>query len=309
MSPTPDMGPTLETCKTDNMPVKLEAHYGVKGALNVNIKVPSDCTDACILDKDAVASIYLLADVTQNGQSAMVTATPCKIVIPPVALKGQPMPTTLTAPDSLVQTITPVSSTAAISGANTCSGLLSMPIPILLGTRLTAPATDPLPLYDMSKMPQVALCGGMASVTCDAATDFGCICDQEADGKPGATVGASGVPAFDDVDQVYLGLRTVVQLDGSVFPPSPGQTTPGQRLKGNIAGLKLEQSPVGCHHTPGGGGAPYDCTPSEVNSVAMLNPLVTQSVNNKSTFVGMPVPAGYTCSQLIADAPTLFKGQ
>ncbi len=310
MATAHDMAPVVETCMPDNMAVALAAHYGVRGTLNVNVKVPSDCmADSCIFDKDTTASILILADVTQSGQSSTVTAHPCQITIPKVALKGQPMPTQLTASDALVQSVKPVTSMATLSGSSTCAGFTSMPIAILLGTRLMSPATDPLPAFDGAKNPNFPACGGVANVSCDAASDFACICDQEKDMKPGATVGASGLPALDDVDQVYLGLRTVVSLDGMVYPQSAGQATAGQRLKGRITGLKLEQSPVGCHHTPTGGGAPYDCMPQEVSSLAGLNPLITQSVNGDSTFVGMPVPDNYTCADLIANAGTVFKNQ
>jgi hypothetical protein len=307
-SKTPDMGTGMETCMTDNMPVALSAHYGVKATLNVNIKVPSDCTDACIFDGDSKSSLLLLADMTQNGNNAMVSVTPCQIKIPPVALKGQPMPVTLTAPDALVQSVKAVMSTATLSGSNTCSGFSSMPIAIVIGSKLGMPQSDALPKFDMAANPPVKLCGGMATTRCDAAVDTGCICDQEGDGKLGATVTASGVPVLTDVDQVYLALRTVVALDGKVFPPSAGQATPGQRIKGNVAGLKLEQSPVGCRHNDMMGNT-MDCTPGDVNSIAGFNPLVTQSTNNASTFVAMPVSAAETCAQLVTDAPTLFQNQ
>jgi hypothetical protein len=305
-----DMTPQMETCMTDNMPVALAAHYGVKGTLNVHVDVPAGCMgNACLLSTDAQSSILLLADMTQSGQSSTVNVQACHIQIPPVALKGQPMPVTLTASDALVQSVPKVMSTATLSGATTCAGFTSLPIPILIGTRLTNPATDPLPVFMSTAMPPVTYCGGMAGVTCSAATDFACICDQEGDSKPGATVDAMNLPALDTVDQVYLALRTVVSLDGMVFPPSSGQPNPGQRIKGKVSGLQLDQSPVGCHETPMGGGAPQDCDATTVGSVAALNPQVTQSPNTPSTFVAMPVPAGYACSDLIANAGTLFKGQ
>src|SRR5690348_6001562 len=80
---TPDlsMGGS-ETCTTDSMPVALAKHYGVRGTLNVNVKVTADCMgDGCIFNQDTTSTILLLADVTQNGQSATVTARPCSIKI------------------------------------------------------------------------------------------------------------------------------------------------------------------------------------------------------------------------------------
>jgi hypothetical protein len=175
---------------------------------------------------------------------------------------------------------------------------------IVLGARLSLPASDPLPTFSLSATPPVALCGHAAATLCDANVENGCICDQEGDGKAGATVGASGVPVLDDVDRVYLALRTVIALTGRVFPASATQSTPGQRLKGTVDGLTLEQSPVGCHHMTG-----IDCTDQETNSVAQLNPKVTQSKTNPSTFVAMPVPADETCAQLAIQAASLFRDQ
>jgi hypothetical protein len=305
MAQSPDLSGQVETCMTDNMPVALAASYGVRGSLNVNVKVPAD---GSLFDMDAQSQILLLAQMTQAGSSVTVKVQACHIQIPPVALKGQP-PTVLTAADTLVQSVPAVTAMATLTGANTCAGFSSMPIPIVLGAKLAAPATDPLPVYMSMNVPPVALCGGMASVTCAAATDSACICDQEADAKPGATVGAMNIPVLSDVDQIYLALRTVVSLDGMVFPPSAGQQNPGQRIRGKVSGLSLEQSPVGCHQTPAPPGTPSDCDPPTVTSVAGLNPVVTQSVNTDSTFVAMPVPAGWTCTDLITNAATLFKGQ
>ncbi len=297
-------------CESDGKQIHLAKKYGIKVTLNVNVKVPSDCAaDSCILDKDTASQMLLLADVVQTDAQLTLQSKACRFQVPPVALKNQPQPTVLTAPDALVQSVMVAPSMTALDGPMTCAGFKVPPFALVLGAHLANSGSDPVPVYSGAKNPPVTLCGGKASTACDAAMDYGCVCDLDKDGKPGATVGASGVPAFDDVDQVYLALRTVVGLDVTVWPEQPGQPTPGQRWKGAVSGLKLDQSPVGCHHTPQGGGAPYDCTPGETNSVAQLNPRLSQSVNAASLFVAMPVPDNETCSQLIADAPTLFNGQ
>jgi hypothetical protein len=311
MTPARDMAtmPVEEQCKTDDKPVMLAAHYAVRGSLTANVKVPASCTGDCIFDADAKAQILLLADVTQNGQSSTVTARPCSIQIPRVALKGQPMPTELTAPDALVQSVKPVTAMAAMDGPNTCAAFTSMPLAIVIGARLATPAADPLPSFDGKAMPSVKLCAGKSDTACGGTMENGCICDQDQDRSVGATVNASGVPVLDDVDKIYLALRTVVSLEGQIFPASAGQSTPGPRIKGTIAGLKLDQSPVGCHRKPPSPAMPYDCDASMVGQVATFNPRVSQSTNTKSTFVAMPVPDGYTCDKLVADASNLFKGQ
>ncbi len=304
MAPPADMTPAgPEVCKTDNQPVALGAHYGVEAKLLVHVSIPA------LFDQDATSTLLLLADIADNGRT--VTVHPCHIDIPKVALpvKNTP-PVVLTASDALVQSLKAIQSTATLGGNTTCASFDSDPLAIVIGAHLAMPSTDPLPSYVANAMPPVKLCGGMASVTCDATMDDGCICDQDADGKPGATVSASGLPSLDDVDEVYLALRTVVSLDGMVFPPTMGQLTAGQRLKGKVAGLKLEQSPVGCRQTPaGGGGTHQDCSDMIVKAVAGLNPTITPSQSGDSPFVAMPVPDGETCQQLVTDAPTLFKGQ
>lgn len=306
--PAPDLA--QPACQSDGKQIHLGKKYGIKVTLNVNVKVPSDCVaDSCILDKDTASQMLLLADVVQADAQLTFQAKACRFQVPPVALKNQPQPTVLTASDALVQSVQVAPSQTALDGATTCAGFKVPPFALVIGAHLANPPVDPVPVYSGSKNPPVTYCDGKASVACDAAMAYGCVCDLDKDGKPGATVGASGVPAFDDVDQVYLALRTVVGLDATVWPESPGQPTPGQRFKGSVSGLKLDQSPVGCHHTPQGGGAPYDCTALETNSVAQLNPRLSQSVNTASSFVAMPVPDGETCAQLIADAPALFKGQ
>ena len=90
----------------------------------------------------------------------------------------------------------------------------------------------------------------------------GCVCDQEGDGKLGATLDAVNVPGFDDVHQVYVDLRTSVTLAGKVFR--------GQRIIGTVEGLKLEQHVLGCHRSNAPG--ERDCIDTETNAVAGFNP-------------------------------------
>ncbi len=303
----PDMALPADVCVSDQAPVKLGQHFGIRATLNVNVKVPAECTgDSCILDKDAQASLLMLAEIAQSGSNAKIVVRPCHIQIPPLALKGQPMATQLTAADALVQTVKPVSAEATLAGTATCAAFSSTPIAILIGTRLVSPVSDALPKFTKGATPEVALCGSVASTSCDSASDNGCVCDQEGDAKTGATLVASGLPAFDDIDRVYVAMRTAVTLDGVVFPEGALSLHPGQRLRGTVQGLKMEQSPVGCRRTPSGG-ASSDCDLTVVDAVAKLNPLVTQSVNKKSTFVAMPVADGATCDTLTAEANTLFK--
>ncbi len=298
-----DGGTMMETCMPDGQQAAVSGRYAVQASLVVNVKVTAGCTGAgCIVDNDANAELLLVADMVQSGATVMTTVQPCKIVIPPVALKNQPMPVQLTVPDALIGSVLPVSSTATLGGSSTCASFDAMPITLALGASLAAPATDALPNFSGSASPPVTLCGGMATTACASTanpvgpTDHGCVCDQEGDAKLGATLLAKNAPGFDDIDKVYVDLRTSVTLSGQVFP--------GQRLKGKVNGLKLDQNVLGCHRANAPGAR--DCNDSETSTVAGFNPAVTQSVNAPSTFVAVPVAAGTTCDAVKAMEGTLF---
>ena len=98
-------------------------------------------------------------------------------------------------------------------------------------------------------------------------------------------------------------------LRATVWPQATGQSTPGQRFKGTLGDLLFDQSPVGCLHTPEGGGMPTPCDDGNLSAVVGLNPRLGPSANKASTFVAVPVPAMETCAQLAADAATLFRNQ
>src|SRR5439155_19998857 len=101
----PDLA--MEVCSSDGMPVALAAHYGVKVTLNVNVKVPSNCSgDACLYDMDAISELLMLQHVVQVGQMVTTASRPCHFKIPVVTLKSQKdTPTKLDASDALVRTV------------------------------------------------------------------------------------------------------------------------------------------------------------------------------------------------------------
>ncbi|HEX8954327.1 MAG TPA: hypothetical protein VF997_19705 [Polyangia bacterium] len=298
-----DGGGTMQVCMPDGKSVALTGRYAVRANLLVNVKVVAGCTgSACIVDNDANSELLLVADLAQSGSSATATVSPCKIVIPPVALKNQPMPVQLTVPDALVASVLPVSSTASLGGSSTCASFDAQPITIALGASLSNASTDALPSFTSAATPPVVLCGGAATTACASTanpvgpTQKGCVCDQEGDTKLGATVAAKNAPGFEDIDELYIDLRTSVTLSGQVYP--------GQEIRGKVQGLKLDQNVLGCHRSNAPG--VRDCTDAETNTVAGFNPAVTQSVNGDSTFVAVPVAAGTTCDQIKAMEATLF---
>ena len=128
----------------------------------------------------------------------LATVQPCKIVIPPVALKNQPMPVQITVPTALVDSMLPVSSMALLGGASTCASFDAQPITLALGASLANPASDALPNFTSGAQPPVAMCGGMATTACASTanptgpTQTGCACDQEGDAKIGAALQGLG---------------------------------------------------------------------------------------------------------------------
>lgn len=305
-----DSGSAL-TCTPDGKTATLAPLYGVQANLNVNVKITPGCSGAsCIVNTDATAKLLLLADVSATGTTATVTARPCKIVIPKVALKGGNMPVILTAPDSLVASVKAVTSQATLGGTMTCAQFNAQPITLALGANLASPASDPLPMFAANMMTK--LCGNLASTPClsnssPAPTDTGCVCDQEMDGKLGATLSAMNAPGFDDIDKIYVDLRTSVTLAGQLFPEAAGQTNPGARIEGKVANLKLDENVLGCHRNLTGGAQPRDCDDSEVGTVAGFTPAISQSANADSTFLAVPLAAGATCADLVANEATLFQ--
>ncbi len=298
----------MAMCTADGKAVALAAKYGVLADLLVNVKVTPTCTGtACIVNNDEHATLLLLADVTQAGTTATVTARPCKITVPKVALKGGNKPVQLSAPDALIQSVKPVVSMGTLDGTMTCANFVSQPINLAIGANLAMPGSDALPAFSGAT---TKLCGMMSSTRCltnttPAPSDTGCVCDQDGDGKLGGTLDAMNAPGFDDIDKIYVDLRTSVTLSGQIFPEAAGQTNPGQRIQGKVVGLKLDQNVLGCHRALPG--MPRDCDDTETNTVAGFNPAVTQSANGDSVFQAVPLSATATCAELIAQEASLFQ--
>lgn len=297
-----DMATGALVCSTDNNDIALAGKYAVRARLNVNVKVEPNCVgNACLVDADSEAELLFVADVTQNGTSATLVATPCDITIPKIALKGQNMPVELTVSEALISSVKPVTATGTLSGTKTCSTFALQPINLLFGANLANPTTDPLPGYTPGGNPTVKLCGGAAATKCDPApADQGCVCDQDSDGDPGATLGAKNLPAT-GVDKVFVNLRAAVTLGGQVFPTKTVSGTAGQPIAGDVSSLTLEQKILGCKQ-----GATV-CDAVTTGAVGALNPGIKQSTNDKSTFSAVAVGSSVTCADVKAQKATLFQ--
>jgi hypothetical protein len=305
-----DMRRGAVTCMPSSDPVVLGARYAVQATLLVSVKFPADCSGAaCVVDDEPNAELLLLGDVTQTGTSATVTVTPCDLTIPAVALKGKNMPLRLSIPSGsqLLTAFKPVTATGNLDGPNNCARFSTQPITIALGANLADPTSDPLPGFTLGGMPTaVKMCGGSASTACltrttPAPSDTGCVCDQDADGKLGATLTASNVPGLPDIDKVYVDLRTSISLDGQAFQPSGANKNAS--LRGKIGGLKLDQKILGCHRTSPAG----DCADLDVSTAAAFSPVIRQSPDGDSTFIAVPIDAAATCQTIQDQRNTLFQ--
>ena len=297
-----DMGTGAVVCNTDGKSIALSGKYAVRAQLAVNVKVEPTCSGAaCLVNSDSEAQLLFLADVTQNGTQATLVATPCGITIPKIALKGQNMPVELTVSDALIASVKPVTAMGTMSGTKTCSTFLLQPINLLFGASLANPTSDPLPGYTPGGNPTVKLCGGLAATKCDPApTEKSCVCDQEGDGDPGATLGAKNLPAT-GVDKVFVNLRAAVTLGGQIFPDKMRIGVTGQPINGEVTALTLEQKILGCKQ----GAA--NCDAITTGAVGALNPGISQSVNDKSTFAAVAVAGTYTCADVKAQEAGLFQ--
>lgn len=299
-----DMATGTKVCTTDGQDIALATKYAVRASLNVNVKVEPNCSGAaCLVNADSEAELLFLADVTQTGATgATLTATPCDITIPKIALKGQNMPVELTVSEALINSVKPVTASGTLSGPKTCATFSAEPINLLFGASLANKVSDPLPGYTAGGTPPVKLCGGSAATKCDPApTETGCVCDQEGDGDPGATLGAKNLPAT-GVDKVFVNLRAAVTLGGQVYPTKTATGgVAGQAIAGEVSALTLEQKILGCKS----GSAP--CDNITTGAVGALNPGIVQSANDKSTFSAVAVGASFTCAQVKAQKATLFQ--
>ena len=96
-------------------------------------------------------------------------------------------------------------------------------------------------------------------------------------------------------------------LAGQLFPAAAGQVNPGPRIEGKVADLALDQNVLGCHRNLTGGAQPRDCDDSETGTVAGLQSRDRPSPNADSTFLAVPLAAGATCTDLVAQEAGLFQ--
>ena len=279
----PDAGFAIESCQGGGG-FNLQGTFGVLTALNVHINAMG------LVDTEAAAELLLLIDVTQNGADvAVVSARPCALKVPEVPVAGQDKPVTFTVSQKLIDSVRPIEDKkATVSALTTCATFETEPITLLIGARMSPPSSGNLPEADSSGA--FSICQPSQADCYDAITVM-CACDQEQDGKPGATLGAANVPGI-SLDEVYVDLRATVTLSGQVWS--------SDRIQGEVVAA-LQQGILGCHLATGGA-----CTPAQVGAVKNLNPIITPQPGTPSTFRAVRVPAGTRCADVVAMRDTLF---
>ncbi|MCE9576687.1 MAG: hypothetical protein K8W52_26305 [Deltaproteobacteria bacterium] len=264
----------------------LDGRAAVLGTLNVHVNASG------LVEVDTTAELLIAMDVVQTGTDVKVVAEACGIQIPDVPIQGQEKPIHFVVPDATIQSVSGVAGNAVLSSATaTCSTFKSDTFTIVLGARFDPTEIRSAPLPEADANGTFRFCPPSADTACALAIGNGCACDQEGDGKVGATLQAFNVPAV-DLDEVYVTLRTSFSLDGQVFS--------SDAVVGDIDAT-IAQGILGCHKSAGG-----PCNASEVGAVKNLNPMITQQPGNPSRFRSARVPTTATCADIVAMKDTLF---
>jgi len=265
----------------------INGRTAVLGSLNVHVNASG------LVETDTTAEILLAMDVVQNGTSVDVTAKACDITIPDVPIEGQDQPIHLQVSQATIDSVAEVMGHGTLSDASaTCATFDVGNLTIVIGALMDPSTIETAPLPEADGDTGVyPACAPSFDTSCDLAIGSNCACDQESDGKPGATLLASNVPAV-DLDQVYVSLRTTVSLSGQVYS--------SDKVIGTIDAA-LQTGILGCHKTNG-----EECSTSEMRAVKVLNPMVTQQEGNPSIFHSVRVDAGTDCATIIAMKDTLF---
>jgi hypothetical protein len=238
--------------------------------------------------------VYLMADITQNGTVANVTGQICKLEIPPVPLQGQD-PLIFTPGPGLIESVKPVMAAGTLGGLTTCSTFKSDTLTVVIGADVT-PITAVLP-QATSTGGLANYCGQQASTPCDPdPVGTNCACDQEKDGKPGATLLAMNVPGLTDLKEIYAALRTSFKLDGQVFSSDV--------IRGNVDAT-LDIGVLDCLHVQSATSM-MPCSQGDRAALKGFSPSITQNPQNPSTFRTRKITATTDCSALVTMIPTLF---
>jgi hypothetical protein len=272
----PDSGP-VNQCQA-GLPFNLDGRVGVLATLAVHV------TASGIVDAETTAELMLLLDLDQTGQDINAQALICDLQIPKIPVLSTQQPIEFVLAPALVESIGQVPLPVTLDGTTTCSHLTSQRVTFVIGAKVGA--SSPLPKADANG--DFVRCEPEPCEQLSATSD--CACDQEPDGKPGATLAAQHVPLF-PLTEIYASVRAGFSLTGTVFS--------SDRVEGSVDAT-LEEGILGCAE------ATKQCDTAELAAIIAFNPTITKSTVDPSTFLGVRVPATTTCAQLRAMRDTLF---
>ncbi len=276
-----DAGGTVGRQCVPGQPFDVNGRFGVLAVLNVHVNASG------LVETDTTAELLLLLDIDQQSAEVGVIATVCDIKIPEVPISGQDQPIRFQLGEGLLESVAKVSGLAMLDGDETCAVFSIEPITVVIGARLDPPDQGMLP--EANSMGQFTQCLP-AGASCAAGITNQCVCDQELDGKPGATLLAMNVPAI-SIEEVYVNLRTTFTLAGQVFS--------SDEIEGEIS-ASLEQGILDCQKASGD-----PCSSAEVGAVKNLNPDITPT-DEPSIFRAKRVEDASDCAALIAIRDELF---
>jgi hypothetical protein len=263
---------------------ELDGRAAVLGLLNVHINASG------LVETDTTSELLIIMDSEQNGSEVDIVASLCGIEIPDVPISGQDQPIRFEVPAPTVASVKGVPGSALLSSpSGRCVTFGTQRFTIVLGAK-----PDPI---DLAELPEAdgagafPACAPTALEGCDVAIGVNCVCDQERDGQPGATLRASNIPVV-DLDEVYVALRTQFTLEGLVLD--------SDNLVGTVE-ASIEQGILGCRLARGDA-----CHPAQVSSVKQLNPKITQQPGNPSTFRAVRIGPELGCAELIERKDELF---
>ena len=261
--------------------------FGVKVVEYVHVNA------AGIVETDTISVLLFLIDIDHDvaANDAQVGVQLCQIQIPKVDIPGQPEPTVFRVLPEMMPNIPKVYVDADLSGNTTCETFVSDKAVTVIGACLEDELEDDLPGDET--------CSGAFDNTqkdtyCESRS--GCSYDVDEDLYPAATLEAENLPGL-DVDLVFANMRSWVSMDGLVATSD---------LILGTAKFDLRVNPIGCQIIPLGGGDARDCNREELKVVTKVNPDITQTPGQDSTFIGVRVDPATTCEELIERELEIF---
>ena len=282
--PNPDLDGGL-VC---GQPFDLNGPNGDPGVFGVKVVEYVHVNAAGIVETDTISTLLVIAyvDFHQATLDADVGIQLCQIQIPKVEIPGQPLPTTFRTLPAMLPNIERVQIRAWMSGDTTCETFESEKAVTLIGACLEDTLEDWL-VTDPAKQCSGQFTNANKETYCDGQSD--CMFDLDEDGLPGTTLEAENIPGL-DVELVYGTMRSWISMEGIVA---------NSDLILGVAHWNLEVAMAGCRLFPIGGGDLRECTPSEVGIVSQINPDLTATPGQDSTFQAVRVREDIDCFELI----------